>query len=143
MPMRSKALILAGLLFAMPIAAAEECQRLDWPIGANTAHCTLRIDGRTVIDGDCRISIAPDGREYTIADMNSLTEADVTTDRPDGPLTARWNQGSMSDAQRMVSYGGVRSLYHHGAEPGMLCFKNNRFALCIAAPFLNCDPPPE
>jgi hypothetical protein len=43
----------------------------------------------------------------------------------------------------MVSYGGVRSLYHHGAEPGMLCFMDNRFALCIAAPFLNCDPQPE
>ena len=62
-------------------------------------------------NGDCRISIAPDGREYTVADMNSPTEADVTTDRPDGPLTVRWNQGSMSDAQRMVSYGRLRSIY--------------------------------
>jgi hypothetical protein len=137
------ALLLAGLLIATPVAANEQCERLDSPVGADVAHCTMRIDGPTVTNGDCRISIAPDGREYTIADMNSGTEADVTTDGSSGPLTARWNQGSMSDAQRMVSYGGVRSLYHHGAEPGMLCFKNNRFALCIAAPFLKCNPDPK
>jgi hypothetical protein len=141
--MKTIPILLAGLLIATPVAAAKQCQKLDWPVGADTAHCTLRIDGRTVTDGDCRISIAPDGREYSIADMNSGTEADVTTDRSSGPLTARWNQGSKSDTARMVSYGLVSSLYHHGAEPGMLCFKNNRFALCIAAPFLKCNPDPE
>jgi hypothetical protein len=60
--------------------------------------------------------------------MNSGAETDVTTDRPDGPLTACWNQGSKSDTAGMVGYGLVSSIFHHGAEPGMLCFKNNRFA---------------
>ena len=126
--MKTIPILLAGLLIATPVGGRQACQKLDWPVGADTAHCTLRIDGRTVTDGDCRISVAPVGREYSIADMNSGTEADVTTDGSSGPLTARWNQGSKSDTARMVSYGLVSSLYHPGAEPGMLCFKNNRFA---------------
>jgi uncharacterized protein (DUF2235 family) len=105
-----KIALLVGLLLATPAAAAEQCERVDWPVGADAARCTLRIDGRVVTNGDCRISIAPDGREYTIADMNSGTEADVTTDRPSGPLTARWNRGSKSDTAPMVSYGYVRAL---------------------------------
>jgi hypothetical protein len=134
------ALLLAGLLIATPVAANEQCERLDSPVGADVAHCTMRIDGPTVTNGDCRISIAPDGREYTIADMNSGTEADVTPDRPDGPLTARWNRGSKSDTARMVSYGRVRSLYTSKMPlSAPWCWENNRFAMCITAPYLNCN----
>ena len=54
--MKTIPILLAGLLIATPVGGRQACQKLDWPVGADTAHCTLRIDGRTVTDGDCRIS---------------------------------------------------------------------------------------
>lgn len=139
--MKTLPLILAGLLIASPALAAEEqCKKVDDALDADTAHCVLRVDGRLITDGECRIDIARDGRVYSMADMNSPSYAVVSMDGPSDPLYARWNKGRKGDNVTTVSYGRVRSI-----DPGNLnrwCWKNNRFALCITAPYLNCDVGP-
>jgi hypothetical protein len=139
----SKYLAAAGALIALgnTAIAAEQCTQTDWALDADTAHCLLQVDGKIITDGSCRISISRDGREYNIADMNSGTEAQVAMipTQAGSPVFGLWNRGSKSDTAKMINYGRVRSepIGKHGEKPW--CWHNNRFRMCITAPYLICD----
>lgn len=138
-----KRLLIAGVatIALMTSAFADiSCKRVDDYLDADTGHCRLRVDGRTVMDGTCNISIAHDGREFDISDPHSGTEAQVAmkADRPGRPYYGYWNRGIKSDVAPMVNFGEVKPKESNNLEAPVL-FQSKRFQLSIAAPYFNCD----
>lgn len=126
--------ILTAALLATPALAAE-CQKAESPFDADFAHCTVRINGHTVTDGDCAIQVAHDERLYKIIDMRSGTRAEVrmipTTSG--SPRYGFWNRSSFGRVQPVELK----------ADDSPWCFRNHRFQMCIAPPYQTCDHGPQ
>lgn len=145
--MKHVSFIATVILITTNAIAADKCKPTDWAPGADTAHCSLQIDGKTVTDGACRIDIAKDGRAFDIADMNSDTKAEVhqIPTRSDLPhaLYGFWNRGSKSNSARMTNYGIVHTVDTGKKADAPWCWRNSRFSMCITGPYLICNEESE
>jgi hypothetical protein len=116
--------------------AASSCKKA----GDARPHCYLHVDGRTVTDGACIITIAHDGQEYDIYDLHSGTEVLVVMNPNESgrPLYGFWNRGSKSDIAPMINFGRVKM--DNEKDFNTTCFRNNRFQMCITAqPIFICN----
>ena len=136
----------AAIIFAAlttPALAGETCRPTEDIVAANLAHCDLHINGKTVVNGGCQISVAHDGRSFQIAEptSNNKAEVDMIPTRSDLPhaLYGFWNRGSKSDTAEMVNYGKVGSVDMGKKADSPWCWRNSRFSMCISAPYLICN----
>jgi hypothetical protein len=163
-PPRKSALILAALLTATPVLAAEKCLEIESASSkyGDTAHCYLQIDGKVIIDGTCRYGISGDGREYVMygaAEARTPSPRDVryavaiaamNPELPDRPFYGYYCRvkkcagGPEDKGSKFINYGRVEVVdFRHGRVvpvDSTMCNGNKRFLMCFSPPYLICDP---
>jgi hypothetical protein len=92
---------------------------------ADTLTCYLRVDGRVLVNGLCRVGISGDTGLWTMKD--DLAEAYLRRELPGRPYYAR-----VKKRGKWVNYGAVDSVN--------LCWLNARFQMCFSPPYLVCGP---
>lgn len=148
-----RVVIIAALALAARSASAQSAQEevckgpINIPtsdeVAAQTAQCLLKIDGKLLINGRCKVSVSPDGRGFYLDAGTYQAGVSLTLDRKGAPtvLTASWNRGSgrALESWHWPSLGRVVS---NDEWESRVCWRNRRFEMCMSD-YLTCECRPN
>jgi hypothetical protein len=104
---------------------------------ADTTHCFLRIDGKTIINRMCHVNISQQVRVWEIDKIANLVMryryCDNVPDELRHSLYASFQRNG-----KWLNYGRVKAADNNRQEH--ICFGNKRFRMCFSQPYLICDP---